>query len=72
MIRGTINCILVITTLQLSAACQIRLHQIQFQGKIPVLWKGIIHLPKLQKNEYLFKEISVLTTTDTPKVVFLV
>ena len=64
---GTISCILVITTLQLAPACQIKLQSSSILTWSSTFVFGKSSSSRLSKNEYLFRGISVLTTEEVPR-----
>ena len=70
VIRGTYNCILVITTLQSALACQIRLPSDSISKFISTLVLGNSSSSNISKNEYRFKGTSVLTVDEVPRSVF--
>ena len=70
VIRGTYNCILVITTLQSAPACQIGLPSVSISKFISTLVLGNSSSSNISKNEYLFSGISVFTVDEVPKSAF--
>ena len=71
VIRGTNSCIFIIMTLQLFAACQIRLASDSISRFISKRVFGRSSSPNDSKKTYLLRGISVLIVSDAPKRSFL-